>query len=116
MLIRDRLMADGGWIERKGVTSFNLYMPPTQKHGDAAKAGKWIDHVHMVFGDDAEHIIQWLAHRVQRPWEKINHALVIGGHQGSGKDTMLEPVMHAVGPWNFQEVRPEQVMEGLMDS
>jgi phage/plasmid primase-like uncharacterized protein len=110
MLIRDRLMADGGWIERKGVTSFNLYMPPTQKHGDAAKAGNWIDHVHRVFGDDAEHIIQWLAHRVQRPWEKINHALVIGGHQGSGKDTMLEPVMHAVGPWNFQEVRPEQVM------
>ena len=35
------------------------------------------------------------------PHEKINHALVLGGKQGIGKDTLLEPVKHAVGPWNF---------------
>ena len=34
----------------------------------------------------------WMAHRVQRPHEKINHALVLGGDQGIGKDTLLEPV------------------------
>ena len=28
------------------------------------------------------HVIKWLAHRVQRPQEKINHALVLGGNQG----------------------------------
>ena len=54
----------------------------------------------------AEHLIAWLAHRVQRPHEKINHALVLGGPQGIGKDTLLEPVKHAVGPWNFTEVSP----------
>jgi hypothetical protein len=29
MLIRDRLIADGGWVEHTGVTCFNLYRPPT---------------------------------------------------------------------------------------
>jgi hypothetical protein len=33
MLIRDRLISDGGWIERKDVTCFNLYRPPIRKQG-----------------------------------------------------------------------------------
>jgi hypothetical protein len=52
----------------------------------------------------------WLAHRVQRPQEKINHALVLGGAQGIGKDTLLEPIKHAVGPWNFQDIIPSQLL------
>ena len=54
--------------------------------------------------------MRWCAHRVQRPHEKINHALVLGGKQGIGKDTLLEPVKHAVGAWNFNEVSPQQVL------
>lgn len=110
MLIYDRLIADGGWIERKGVTCFNLYRPPTIKRGDAKKAGPWIDHVRKVYPRDADHIITWLAHRVQRPEVKINHALVLGGEQGVGKDSMLEPVKRAIGPWNFGEASPTQAL------
>jgi hypothetical protein len=106
MLIPDRLIKDGGWIEREGVTCFNLYRPPTLELGDAAEAGRWLHHVRMVFGDDADHIVHWLAHRAQHPQEKINHALVLGGAQGIGKDTLLEPAKYAVGPWNFHEVSP----------
>jgi hypothetical protein len=47
---------------------------------------------------------------VQRPGEKINHALVLGGAQGIGKDTLLEPAKHAVGPWNFAEVSPAHLL------
>jgi Family of unknown function (DUF5906) len=110
MLIPNRLIAEGGWIERDGVSCFNLYRPPTIEHGDATKANRWINHVHKVFGDDANHIIPWLAHRVQRPHEKINHALVLGGAQGIGKDTLLEPVKQAIGPWNFREASPQQML------
>jgi hypothetical protein len=110
MLIRDRLISDGGWIERDGVTCFNLYRSPTLEPGNAAEAGPWLDHVHKVFPDNADHIINWLAHRVQRPHEKVNHALVLGGDQGIGKDTLLEPVKRAVGPWNFQEVSPQHML------
>ena len=109
MLILDRLISNGGWIERKGVTCFNLYRPPTLVTGNAAEAARWLDHVHRVFGDDDLHIIKWLAHRLQRPEVKINHALVLGGAQGIGKDTLLEPVKYAVGPWNFHEVSPKQI-------
>ena len=108
-LIRDRLVSEGGWIKRKRVACFNLYRPPTIERGDPTQAGPWIQHVVKVFGDDADHIIKWLAHRVQRPGEKINHALVLGGAQGIGKDTLLEPVKRTVGPWNFSEVSPQQM-------
>src|SRR4029077_15503342 len=42
--------------------------------------------------------------------EKINHALVLGGAQGIGKDTALEPVKRAIGPWNFAEVSPQHML------
>jgi len=110
MLIPDRLIAEGGWIDREGVTCFNLYRPPAIEPGDAKQAGPWCEHTAYVFPDDADHIIKWFAHRVQRPHEKINHALYLGGTQGIGKDTLVEPVKHAIGPWNFGEASPIQVL------
>jgi hypothetical protein len=111
-IIEDRLVAEGGWIDRPGCKVFNLYRPPVLVSGDAAAAGPWLDHCHRVIVDDAEcdHTIKWVAHRVQRPHEKINHALALLGAPGIGKDTLLEPVKHAVGPWNFIEVSPKQVL------
>lgn len=110
LLIRDKLIADGGWIPRGGVTCFNLYREPVVAPGDPSKAEPWLDHVRYVYPDDADHILRWLAHRVQRPHEKINHALVFGGTPGIGKDTILEPVKHAIGPWNMGECSPHQLM------
>jgi hypothetical protein len=111
MTIEDRLIADGGWIARPGCRTFNLYRPPIlQGSGDAAKASPWLEHVTRIYADEANHIIDWLAHRVQRPHEMINHALVLGGCQGIGKDTLLEPVKHAIGPWNFAEVSPSHML------
>jgi hypothetical protein len=110
-LIRDRLFADGAWIERKGITCLNLYRPPTIVPGDSSKAKPWLDHLFKVFKfDDAEHILLWSAHRVQHPEVKINHAIVVGSDdQGIGKDTALEGLKRAVGPWNFYEVSPQQI-------
>jgi hypothetical protein len=110
MLIKDRLIIDRAWVDRKGAHCFNSYRPPTLPHGDASQAGPWIDHVRHVYPDDAEHIFNWLAHRVQHPGDKINHAIVLGGSQGIGKDTLLEPVMRAVGEWNFCEISPQQLL------
>jgi hypothetical protein len=45
-----------------------------------------------------------------KPDEKINHAIVLGGPEGIGKDTLLEPAKRAVGPWNFCDVDPATVM------
>ena len=109
-IIEGRLVSEGGWIERRGCRCFNLYRPPTIVRGNPHEAGRWIDHLRRVYGEDELHITRWLAHRVQKPQEKINHALVFGGCQGIGKDTLLEPVKRAIGPWNFTEVSPQHML------
>jgi hypothetical protein len=109
-LIEGRLVVDGGWIARPGATCLNLYRPPPMQLGDARKAQRWVDHFRKVYPDDADHAIAWLAQRVQHPEIKINHALVLGGAPGIGKDTLLEAVKQTVGPWNFHEVTPTQLI------
>ena len=108
--IQDRIISDGGWSERKGIICLNLYKPPTVQPGNAADAARWVEHVHKVYADDAHHILQYLAHRVQRPQEKANHVLFLGGSPGIGKDSLLAPVKTAIGPWNFQEVSPKAML------
>jgi hypothetical protein len=88
LTVSDRLMAEGGWFERPGATAFNLYRPPAVLHeGIAANADRWVELVQRVYPDDADHIIAYCAHRIQRPAEKINHGILLGGSTGIGKDT-----------------------------
>ena len=86
-LIKDKLFSnDGAWVERPGCTTYNLYRPPTIEPGDADAAGPWLDLVREVYRNDAEHMMDYLAHRRRRPQEKINHMLFMGGAPGIGKD------------------------------
>jgi hypothetical protein len=109
-IIDGRLPSEGGWVHQPGVQTFNLYRPPHQMPGDVTRAGRWIDHVERLYGDDALHLIKWLAFKVQFPGIKINHMVVMGGAPGIGKDTLLEPVKHAVGPWNMAEISPKDML------
>lgn len=109
-VIKDRLMQAAGWIVHQGARVFNVYLPPVEMRGDAQSAAPWLEHVERVYPDDADHIVKWLAHRVQHPGVKCNHALVLGGAQGIGKDTLLEPAKAAVGPWNWSDINPSQML------
>lgn len=109
-VIRDRLVSDGGWIDRAGCACFNLYRAPRLPLGNPDAAGPWLEHLMKLFPGDVDHIVQWLAQRVQQPGVKINHALVLSGPQGIGKDTALEPIKAAIGPWNFQEIGPMELI------
>lgn len=110
VIVENRFIDNGGWVDHHGARCFNQYRPPSLSEGDAALAAPWVTHVERVYGDDSRHVIHWLAQRVQQPAIKINHALVLGGNQGVGKDTILEPVKHAIGPWNFHEVSPQNLL------
>jgi hypothetical protein len=105
LLIMDKVVADGGWVDKPGTTTLNLYRPPKLK-GKRGQVKLWLDHIKRIYPNDADHIVKYLAHRLQHPFDKINHALMLGGAQGIGKDSLLEPLKHAVGPWNFAEVSP----------
>jgi hypothetical protein len=109
-IIEGRLVAHAGWIERPGLRCFNLYRPPQIGPGDPAAAGPWLEHGWRIFPDTIEHMIRWLAHRVQRPHEKVNHAIALIGPQGTGKDSLIEGAIPGVGPWNVWEVGPDALM------
>jgi hypothetical protein len=104
-IVEDRLLFNGGWRKHTRARVFNLYQPPTMIPGDATLATPWREHLRLIYPEDAEHITNWFAHRVQHPAEKI-HALVMGGGFGIGKDWLLQALKMAVGSWNFEDVRP----------
>jgi hypothetical protein len=110
-IIRGQLVSDGGWFDKPGSSCLNLYRPPTIELGDKNKAHPWVTLFHKLYPDDADHCIDFLAHRRQRPEEKINHAIILGGAFGIGKDTLLEGARYAVGPWNFKEISPHEVFQ-----
>ena len=111
MLIVDKLIADGGWFDKPKATCLNLYRPPRIKPGDATKAGPWVELVQKIYPGDHAHLFKYFAQRRQRPGDKINHALMLGGPPGIGKDTILAALKQAVGPWNFSEISPHNLFE-----
>jgi len=111
LIVENRLICDGGWIDRLDCRTLNLYRPPVITSGDPNDVALWLDHIKKIYPVGHEHVLDFLAHRVQRPQEKINHALVLGGSPNIGKDTILEPVKHAIGPWNFKEASPKKLLE-----
>ncbi len=110
-MIRGRISREGELVSVPGSDCLNLYKAPIPSEGgDAGAAGRWLDLVRLVYPEEAGHLVAWMAHRVQRPGEKINHAILLGGVQGIGKDTIIQPLVEAVGSWNVSEIAPAQLL------
>jgi hypothetical protein len=114
-VIYDKIAIDCGWVPKKGAATYNLYMPPNDIPGDAAKARPWIEHVHALFPNETEHILGWKAHRIQRPGIKPNFGVLMIGPPGIGKDTLLTPLREGVGPWNYKDVTLNQMTAGAFN-
>ncbi len=69
---------------------------PQPKAGDVTP---WLRHVERLVPIDfeREHLLNALAHKVQYPGHKINHAILMGGNPGCGKDTLFAPFFWAIG-------------------
>ena len=61
------------------------------------------------FAPIADHILNYLAQRVQYPGEKVRHALLLGGDPGVGKDTIIDAMIPAIGQWNVGEIAPDNL-------
>jgi hypothetical protein len=110
-IIEGKLLVDDGWIEKPGARTYNTYLPPTIKLGDASQAQRWRDHWHKLYpADFTEHCIAWMAYRRQHPEVKVNHGLVLIGAPGIGKDIGLTPFRDAVGTWNFRDIMPNDLV------
>jgi hypothetical protein len=61
----------------------------------------WLDHCRTLVPEPSElaHVLDVMAFKLQHPEVKVNHAILHGGDQGSGKDTMWAPFIWSVcGP------------------
>jgi hypothetical protein len=61
----------------------------------------WLDHCKTLVPEDAEreHLLDMMAYKLQHPEVKINHAVLHGGDQGCGKDTLWAPFIWSIcGP------------------
>jgi len=61
----------------------------------------WLKHCERLIPDptEREHVLDVMAVKVQQPRTKVNHAILHGGDEGCGKDTMWAPFLWAIcGP------------------
>ena len=80
----------------------------------------WLDHMALMFGPLNEtacgHVLNFMAFVLQRPGEKINHALLVyGATQGTGKDSAFVPLWRALGEHNYQIISPQNLIAEWTD-
>lgn len=111
--IFDVVIDDRGVVPVRGACCYNTYTPPD--HSRLRTDGcheRWLAHVKLLWPEEHEHFLDYAAHMLQRPHEKINHGIVIAGAQGIGKDTVLLPLRKGVGEHNTAEISPDDVTSG----
>ena len=88
----------GAQVDRDGELFGNRWRNarPVVSGGDPSP---WLRHCELLLPDPAEraHCFDVMAYKLQHPAEKINHAILLAGTQGSGKDTMFAPFLYAIG-------------------
>ena len=94
---------DGVLVSRDGDVYGNRWRDarPDLTGVGAGDVSRWLDHCRTLIPDEAElnHCLDVMAFKLQNPRIKINHAILHGGDEGSGKDTMWAPFIWSVcGP------------------
>jgi hypothetical protein len=97
----------------------NLWRPPVWEiQHDAPEPGPFLDHLRYLFGADevaVNHLLDYLAHLVQRPWERVGHALLITSEaKGIGKSTLGTIIRRLVGEQNSRVAQTKD-LKGQFD-
>ncbi len=71
-----------------------------------AEVRPWLDHIERILPDENErrNLLGWMASVAQRPAEKPNHGVVLGGAHGIGKSMLFAVLKAAVGRANVKEI------------
>lgn len=92
LVARDGLVYGNTWIN---------YRPDVSGSDTMADSDikPWLDHCRLLVpeDDELEHVLNVMAFKVQVPNVKINHAVLHGGDEGCGKDSMWAPFLWAIG-------------------
>jgi len=83
---------------KKRTNYINTYIDDTHK-GIKGDVTPWLELFEVLGwgGEKRDHIMDFLAYTIQHPEDKINHAIILGGGEGIGKDTLIWPIVTAMG-------------------
>jgi hypothetical protein len=99
--------------DETGATIGNAWHRGDEKEGAEGDCSIWLDHFNKLgWGEYRDHILKWMAYTIRFPEEKINHAIVLGGLEGSGKDFLLRPLVVAMG-CNHRTISGEELLTGF---
>lgn len=112
--IHGEVMTDRGPIPVEGACAYNAYHPPTHPTPvPGVDDGLWLEHFERIYPnkDEREHFLDYAAHALQKPHEKVQHCIAMAGRQGIGKDSLLVPIRMGVGVHNTAEIGPDDIMD-----
>lgn len=85
-------------FELDGITYANSWNKEDVPDGVQGDASPWLDHIDRLgWGQHKKHLLQWMAYTMRYPETKINHMIILGSNEGSGKDFILAPLIKAMG-------------------
>lgn len=86
-------------FQEQEVTLGNMYSDDDHVAGIPGDASPWLNHwAEMGWGGKTrDHMLKYMAFTLRYPERKINHMMILGSPQGSGKDFLLTPLQRALG-------------------
>ena len=98
-------------VARNGEVFGNRWRDGRPRVSGGGDVTPWLKHCENLIPDqdEREHVFNVMAYKVQHPEVKINHAVLHGGDQGCGKDSLWAPFLYAV-------CGPGLVNRGLLDN
>lgn len=84
---------------RNGDVYGNRWVDARPQVSGGGSPDKWLEHVARLIPEqfEREHVLDTLAFKLQHPGVKINHAILLHGTQGCGKDSLFAPFLWAIG-------------------
>lgn len=121
------------WNSRNFVRKFEslTYLPKGAEMPDGERGGRYniwrpsgvrpspgdvswfLEHMAYIVPDDRERaaVLDYLAHLVQRPEEKVHFALLVRGVEGTGKSAIGEIMLRIIGAGNVTKPKNDELLE-----
>jgi hypothetical protein len=105
----------GPVFEERGITYGNSWSSHNEVTGTPGDVSTWLNHFDALgWGENREHVLQWMAYTIRHPEFKINHMIIMGSGEGCGKDWLLTPLAVAM-EGNSESISGEELLDNFND-